>query len=148
MHQRNGETQTNTSFTALAWCGWYETAVRTIWLLFLWHFHFIFNCTLVIMALMVLFCIYLMALWWRSGDTFYFIMPSIILDLLLLCGSLIGYKITAEWIFETGWITCPGQWVCRRAMRGCFLCLVGGRKSGKALEYSSWNGWMLFNLCM
>lgn len=53
------------------------------------------------MALMVLFCIYLMALWWRSGDTFYFITPSIILDLLLLCGSLFACKITAEWMFET-----------------------------------------------
>lgn len=32
-------------FTAPAWRCWYETAVTAIWVLFFWHFHFIFNCT-------------------------------------------------------------------------------------------------------
>lgn len=79
--KKGGEEQTNRSFTARAWPCWYGTALTAVRRLFHWHFHFIFNCTPVIMALKGLFCIYLMVLWRRCGDTFYFIWCSTRLNL-------------------------------------------------------------------
>lgn len=96
------------SFTAQAWWCWYQTAVMAIWSLSLWHFHFVFNCTLVIM---VLFCIYLMVLWWRSGDTFYFIWYSISLDLLLLCLFLFGTEYLLNYCVK-GWMNDVSSSMC------------------------------------
>lgn len=110
--------------------------------LFLWHFHFIFNCTLVIMALKVLFCIYLMVLWWQCGDTFYFIRCSIRLNLLSLCFFLF-YTEYLLYSYHKNWVdACVAyfSWdfffllniqlhttVCSRC--GSFRCLAGAAVS-------------------